>query len=193
MAAKKITKKKTPPNKKGGVKPPIKTNTKQIKVKKKSAAERKANEKIRIAKITATWAKKNYKKSLEIKNPTKEQRLKRRQDYERLLKLNSKVIDLIKKKPSFKKLTKKKGWVTQNFGLPQRFEINFLEWFERNRNAFSKINDFNLPKHAGLLLIYVSDLALNSTAYMELELKYQYDTDLEKNFGILYTIDTNED
>jgi hypothetical protein len=192
MAAKKTTKKKTPPNKKGGVKPPLKTKRKQTKVKKKSASEKKANEKIRIAKITATWAKKNYKKSLEIKNPTKEQRLKRRQEYERLLKLNSKVIDLIKKKPSFKKLTKKRGWITQNFGLPQRFEINFLEWFKRNGNAFRKINDFNLPKDSGLLLIYVSDLSLNSTPYMELELKYQYDTELKKNFGILYTIDTDE-
>ena len=193
MAAKKANKKKTPPNKKGGVKPPIKTKTKQIKVKKKSAAERKANEKIRIAKITSTWAKKNYKKSLEIKNPTKDQRIKRRQDYERLLKLNSKVIDLIKKKPSFKKLTKKKGGETQNFGLPQRFEINFLKWFKRNGNAFSKINDFNLPQDTWILLSYVNDLSLNSTPYMELELKYQYDTELKKNFGILYTIDTDED
>lgn len=158
-----------------------------------SPSQRKLNEKIRIAKITATWAKKNYLKNLDIKKPTNKDKAKRRQLYNALLKKNSKVIDLVKKKPTFKKLTAKRGWETQNFGLPQRFEINFTQWFNRFGKSFSSVNDYKLPKDAALLLLFVSDSALNSSAYMELELKYTYDENTGKNIGFLYTIETNED
>lgn len=102
------------------------------------------------------------------------------------------MIDIESKKPQFKKLTKTKGWITQNFGLPQRFENNFIQWFKLVGNTFKQINQYKLPSDAGLMFLYVAELSLNSGPYTELELKYQYDDNTKKNFGFLYIIE-NED